>query len=135
MGDVNSVMRDLDLDAGQVRALVEQGTLIAFDISAKKSTRMQLRILTQSVNFYRQQDRKAALRLEWPEIFRLIVPHQKLFVRGVEVVRGLNCDRGHVENLINAGILVVSRRSRPGPNGSPLITRGSYENFLIGRLQ
>ncbi|MEI8288671.1 MAG: hypothetical protein WCH99_04315 [Verrucomicrobiota bacterium] len=135
MGDVNSVMRDLDMNADRVRALVEQGTLIAFNITAVKSNRADLRILTKSVEHYRDNGGKKALRLEWPEIFRLIMPHNKFFVRGFEVARGLNCDRGHVENLIISGHLVTAKKAQPGPNGSPIITRGSFESFLIGRLQ
>ena len=132
MGDVNSVMRDLDVSADLVRAMVEEGGLIAFNIAAAKS-RAELRVLTRSVEHYRQT--RQWLRLEWPEIFRLILGHQQLFVRGYEVARCLNCDRGHVENLIATRCLAVSQKSRPGPNGSPHITRGSFENFLIGRLQ
>lgn len=96
---------------------------------------MDLRVLTKSVEHYRETHGKKSLVLEWPEIFRLIYPHEKLYVRGVEIRRGLNCDRGHVENLIAAGFLVIAKKSRPGPNGSPILTRSSFENFLIGRLQ
>lgn len=135
LGDINSVMRDLDINADRVRALVEQGSLIGFNISAAKTARSELRVLTHSVEHYRRTGGEKVLRLEWPQIFRLILPHDKLFVRGVEIVRGLNCDRGHVENLIASGFLVCCKKARPGPNGSPIITRGSFENFLIRRLQ
>ena len=135
MGDVNSVMRDLDISAERVRALVEQGGLIGFNISAAKSVRANLRVLTKSVDYYRQTGGAKVLRLEWPEIFRLVLPHGKLFMRGTEVARGLNCDKGHVENLILAGLLVSAKKSRPGPGGSPIVTRYSFEAFLKGRLQ
>ena len=135
MGDVNSVMRDLDMSAERVRELLELGTLVGFNISAKKSGCRVLRILTKSVERYRATGKIYQPQMEWPEIFRLILPHEKLFVRGHEIARGLNCDRGHVENLIESGLLTVNKKSQPGPNGSPIIPRNSFENFLIGRLQ
>jgi hypothetical protein len=135
LGDVNSAMRDLDMNADRVRALLDQGTLIGFNISVKNSGCCVLRVLTQSIEHYRATGGRKPLVLEWPEIFRLILPHKKLFVRGYEIARSLNCDRGHVENLIAARLLVASRKARSGPNGSPIITRGSFENFMIGRLQ
>lgn len=135
MGDVNSVMRDLDMNADRVRALLDEGRLIGFNISAKNSGCRDLRVLTKSVEHYRASGGKKPLVLEWPEIFRLIAPHEKLFVRGYEISRGLNCDRSHVTNLITSGFLVSAKKSRPGPNGSAIITRGSFERFLIGRLQ
>ena len=73
--------------------------------------------------------------MEWPQIFRLIVPHQKPIVTGLEVQRGLNCDRGHVENLVIAGHLTALKKSAPGPGGSWTISRPSYEAFLKGRKQ
>jgi hypothetical protein len=135
MGDVNSVMRDLDLSGDKVRALLDQGNLISFNISANKSGRAGLRVLTKSVEHFRATGGKKPLVLDWPEIFRLILDHDKLFVRGMEIQRALNCDRGHVENLILAGHLVSSKKARPGPGGSPIVTRASFEAFLKGRLQ
>ncbi|MDR3460134.1 MAG: hypothetical protein P4N60_22125 [Verrucomicrobiae bacterium] len=135
LGDVNSVMRDLDLDSESVRGLVDQGSLIAFDISSTKTERRDLRILTKSVEHYREMGGKKPLVMEWPEIFRLIMPHNNFFVRSMEIARGLNCERTHVANLIAAGHLFCSRKSKPGPGGSALVSRTSYESFLIGRLQ
>jgi hypothetical protein len=128
-------MGDLDMDARQVVALVEEGKLIAFNISATSIRRMDLRILTKSVEHYRETGGKKPHILEWPEVFHLILPHKNLFVRGNEVSRGLNCNPSHVANLISTSFLAVSRKSKPGPDGSPFIIRASYENFLIGRLQ
>jgi hypothetical protein len=134
LGDTNSVMRDLDMNEDRVLELVEEGKLIGFNIAAKKSGRRELRALTRSVEHYRETGGKKCLVLEWPEIFRMIVPNDKLFVHGLEVQRGLNCNRTHVQNLIASGLLVSCKKARPGPGGSPIITRMSFENFLIGRL-
>jgi hypothetical protein len=72
LGCVNAVMRDLDLDGESVVELVEEGNLIAFDISAKNSRCKDLRVLTRSVEHFRETGKP--LVMEWPEIFRLLVP-------------------------------------------------------------
>jgi hypothetical protein len=136
LGCLNAAMRDLDLDAARVCEMIDVGQLIAFNIAVKTSGRPALRILTRSIEHCQASGSKKPLVLVWPEIFRLILPHEKPFLRGLEIQRGLNCDRGHVENLILAGLLgMVNKRSRPGPGGSPIIASSSLENFLIGRLQ
>ena len=134
MGDLNAAMRDLDLSAEKVRALLDEGKLIGFNISASKSGRAGLRVLTKSVERYRESGGKKPLVLAWPEIIRLILTHDKFFVRGMEIQRALNCDRGHVENLILASHLVTAKKARPGPGGSPIVTRASFEAFLKGRM-
>jgi hypothetical protein len=135
MGDLNAAMRDLDLSGNAVRALLQEGKLIGFNISAKKSQRNELRILTKSVEHFRETAGQKTLVLEWLEIFRLILPQEKLSVRGMEIQRSLNCDRGHVENLILSAQLFPVKKARPGPGGSPIVTRESYELFLKGRMQ
>ena len=135
LGDTITAMRDLDMNADEVRSLVQLGYLIGFNIAVSDVMRMELRILTKSVEQFRMFKTKRVCELEWPQIFRLIVPHQKPIVTGLEVQRGLNCDRGHVENLILGNNLFVLKKSAPGPGGSWTISRQSYENFLKGRLQ
>lgn len=135
MGDVNSAMRDLDVDSDKVRALLDEGRLIGFNISAQKTDRPNLRILTKSIEHYIQNGWKKPLVLEWPEIFRLILPHDKLFVRGPELQRSLNCSPQQMVNLVQAGCFVSVKKMHPGRGGSPIVTRGSFQNFLIGRLQ
>jgi hypothetical protein len=136
MGDLNAAMRDLDLNADQVNALLDEGKLIVFNIAVKETTRKNLRVLTRSIEHYRETDGKSPLLLEWPEIFKLILPHDKHFVRGLEIQRSLNCDQGHVGNLILAGLLgPLNKRPQRGPGGSPIVTRENFEKFLKGRLQ
>jgi len=133
LGCVNAVMQALDLDAERVVENVEAANLIAFDISAKNSRCKDLRVLARSVEHLRETGRP--LVMEWPEIFRLLVPPGQLFVRGTEIARSLNCSRVHVENLILAKLLQPSKESRQGRGNSAIVPRSSYENFLIGRLQ
>jgi hypothetical protein len=141
LGDTITAMRDLDMNAEEVRSLVQLGYLIGFDIACggahgvTRPTKMELRILTRSVEQFRLLRRKRVCEMEWPQIFRLIVPHQKPVVTGLEVQRGLNCDRGHVENLVLAGHLTALKKSAPGPGGTWTICRASYENFLKERMQ
>lgn len=141
LSDVKTVLRDLgelEMDAAQVRELVETGLLIGFNIAVHLNSKPELRVLTKSIEFFRQGARAARARhheLEWPQIFRLICPHQKPIVTGLEIRRALICDRGHVENLIIATELTAVKKSQPGPGGSWVITRASYEAFMKGRLQ
>jgi len=131
LGDVNSAMRDLDIDSDKVRELLDDGRLIGFNISARPS----FRILTRSVEHYKLNGWKKPLVLEWPEIFRLILTHDKLFVTGWELQRSLNCAPQQMVNLVKAGCFVSVKKMHAGRGGSPIVTRGSFENFLIGRLQ
>lgn len=138
LSDIKTVLRDLrglNIDAPHVRELVEARFLIGFNIAVDDLGRCELRILTKSIDFFRATKGKKYHELEWAQIFRQIVPHQKPVVTGLEIRRGLLCDRGHVENLINAGQLVALKKSSPGPGGSWTVSRDSYETFLQGRMQ
>ncbi|HTX21462.1 MAG TPA: hypothetical protein VMD27_06360 [Candidatus Aquilonibacter sp.] len=135
LGDLNAAMRDLDLSADKIRSLLDEGKLIGFNIAVKETTRKNLRVLTRSIEHYRETGGKESLLLEWPEIFSLILPGEKLFVRSTIIQRSLNCDREHVQNLIRAGFFSVSKKGRRGHDGSAMVTRQSFEAFLKGRLQ
>lgn len=138
LSDVKTVLRDLgefDIDAEQVRALAEQRVLIGFNIATDDLGRCELRVLTKSIEFFRATGGKKYHELEWPQIFRLVVPHKKPIVTGLELRRALICDRGHIENLILGRKLVALKKSQPGPGGSWTISRESFENFLKGRMQ
>ena len=135
LGDTLTAMRDLDMSAEEVRSLVQLGYLIGFNIAVATDTKAELRILTRSVEQFRTFKTKRVCEMEWPQIFRLIVPHQKPIVTGLEVQRGLNCDRGHVENLVLARHLTALKKSAPGPGGSWTLDRASFETFLKARMQ
>ena len=112
MGDVNAAMRDLDANAEQVRALLDEGKLVGFNIGARDGGRATVRVLTRSIEHYLETG--APLPLAWEQIFRLLIPHDKLFLRGPEIQRALNCDRGLVENLIRAKRFACVKQTRPG---------------------
>jgi hypothetical protein len=138
LSDVKTVLRDLgefDIDAEQVRNLVELRVLIGFNIATDDLGRCELRVLTKSIDFFRATGGRKYHELEWDKVFRLVVPHKKPVVTGLEIRRALICDRGHVENLVIAGHLTALKKSAPGPGGSWTISRESYEAFLKGRMQ
>lgn len=135
MGDLNASSRDLDLNSEKICALLDEGKLIGFNIATSETSRKNLRVLTQSIEHYRATGGKKLLTLEWPEIFRLILPHDKFFVRGVEIQRSLNCDSDTVQRLVRAKCFSTSKKAHCGPNGSVMVTRASFESFLKGRLQ
>ena len=146
LGDVNTAMRDLNLDSEEVRMLVQLGYLVAFNIACdwrsrkaasagRRRGKSELRVLTRSIEDYRALESKRVCRYEWPQLFHLIVPDRKWAIEGKEIQRALNCDHGHVKNLIAAKQLVVVEKGRPGPGGSPTICRASLERFLKSRLQ
>lgn len=137
LSDTKAVLRDLgefNMDASQVRELVECGALIGFNIAVEPAGRCELRVLTKSIEFFRENKGVKAHEMEWPKIFRLLVLHTKPVITGLEIRRTLLCDRGHVENLINAGLLVALKKSQPGPGGSWSIQMDSFERFVKGRL-
>jgi len=132
LGDLNAAMRDLDMNADQVRALLDEGKLVGFNIATNETGKKNLRLLTMSIHHYCETGKYLAM--EWPEIFHLVLPHDRLFVRGMEIQRSLNCDQGHVQNLIKTEHLQCVKKSQRGPGGSPMVTRGSLEAFLKGRM-
>jgi hypothetical protein len=130
MSCVNTVMRDLDISSPKVMELIEEGRLTAFNISANASSRCrELRVLTKSVEHYLTAGWKKPLIMDWPEILRHILPHERLLVRSSEIERYLNTSRVHVWALIKANCLV------PGSANRANVTRESFENFLKGRMQ
>jgi hypothetical protein len=132
LGDLNTAMRDLNMDANEVRVLLDVGKLVGFNVAVRQGGKAILRVLMRSVEHYLETG--AALPLTWQEIVRVIIPSRKPFVRGVEMRQALNCDKGHIQNLILANRLVCIKKAGPGPNGSPLVTRDSFEAFIKARM-
>ena len=124
---------ELELTRPLVRQLWESQHLLGFNIARDPETSTDLRLLRKSVDLFRQTNGRKVCALEWPQIFRLIIPHQKPFVTGKEITLRLHLDHGHVENLVLDGQLTALQKSRPGPGGSWIIARESFELFLKGR--
>ena len=138
LGDINVAMRDLDLGGEEILQLLEQRALIAFNIAAQPGRRVEVRILTRSLEHFRKQEGRGIPRLTWPEIFQLIfpvathplAPHT---LTGLELKQGLNCSRGHVENLALRYFEIV-RPARKGRGNTPRFTAASVENWLKSRM-
>ena len=143
LSDLRTVLRDLrglDIDAQHVRELVEARFLIGFNIGVCATAKLELRVLTKSLDFFTTHGGRRFHELaddpevNWQKIFRCIVPHRKPVVTGLEIRRGLLCHATHVQNLIAAGHLAVLKKSAPGPGGSWTIRRDSYEAWLKSRM-
>jgi hypothetical protein len=135
LGDVNSAMLKLDMSDEEISTLVDQGFLIAFNISAADSERKCIRILTKSIDLFRETRGRKRLELEWPEIFKTIFGRTTthLALTGLEVKRGLNCTRGHVENVAREFFTVINEAG-PGRGNTPSFTTASVETWLKGRM-
>ena len=146
---MNGAMNLLDLDAWEIEPLLERrgekptayGRLIGFNIAVDETGRRELRFLTESLEHFLASLTNPKLcpyYPTWPQILKLVLPHDKPVITGVELSAALNCDSQHVLNLLDARLLKLVPGSDPmrrGPNGSPALTRASFEDFLDRRLQ
>jgi len=127
-----AAMRDLGLAAHEIRALIDLGYLVAFNIAAS-DRRPELRVLADSVRHFKTSGGRGTYAPAWPALVRRLLPPPAPNITGIEIQRALNCDRSLVQNLVDAGHLVQIRASFPGPGGSRLIGRLSLETFLQSR--
>jgi hypothetical protein len=137
--NANAAMAMLDVDALEVDNLIDLGMLAGFDISTAQN-RKELRVLTRSIEHHKTTiGSRAFITIEsgtWEKIFKLLLPHEKPVMSGVELQRSMNCDSGHVLNLIGAKLLIVAKGTdwQRGPGGSPSVLVASYEKFMKGRM-
>jgi hypothetical protein len=138
LGDLNAAMRDLDLADEEVLQLLEQRALVGFNIAVNPSGRGELRVLTRSLEDFRQSRGRAVADFGWPEIFQLIFPATALplppyTLTGLELNQALNCSRGHVENLASRHFEIVRPAGR-GRGNTPRFKTTSVENWLKRRM-
>jgi hypothetical protein len=143
LGDVNTAMRDLDLSDEEILLLVQQRALIGFNIAVQPVGRSVTRILTHSLDHFRQTRGRTALEISWQEMFKMIFPGPQLSdasildlpftLTGLDLKQGLNCSRGHVENLARCYFEIV-RPSRRGRGHTPVFKTGSVERWLKTRM-
>lgn len=137
---VNGAMWALDRTALEIDALLDLGVegLIGFNVSTSpgESARRELRILARSIEHYRLTGGMRPLRMTFAEVRRLMLPHDKPVISGVELQRSLNCDSGHVINLIEAGRLatVPGTTWSQGRGCTASVVTESYVSFLKQRL-
>lgn len=123
---------DLGLDGREIRALVELGYLVAFNIAVGSLT-PELRLLDCSLRQFKASQGRETFTESWSEICRHIIPYQCACLTGREIQRALNCHRSVVQGLIRNSQLCQMRKAFPGPGGSCVVTRPSFEAFLQGR--
>lgn len=133
LGDMNTAMRDLDSSDEEVLRLVEQRSLVGFNIALEKSSRTVMRILTESIDHFRQTQGHRALGIPWVEIFDAIFPGAQYTLTGLDLQQGLNCSRGHVQNLADRYFDIV-RPARAGRGHTPSFKTASIERWLKGRI-
>ena len=138
LGDLNAAMRDLDLADEEILQLLEQRALVGFNIAVNPAGRGELRILTRSLEDFRQSRGRAVADFGWPGIFQLIFPAVALplppyTLTGLELRQALNCSRGHVENLASRHFEIVRPAGR-GRGNTPRFKTASVENWLKNRM-
>jgi len=154
MLSMNGATGALGMDAEEVLEQLDLGNLIAFNIAVEIDGKAERRFLTRSLaNCQARLDNPKIPRCDlfpvshrmetaaeqqrrWSRIFQCIIRHDKPVLHGTEIDAALNCDPDHRLHLINAGRLQVlpGTSYRPGRNGAPSVTRGSFEQFLQARM-
>ena len=135
---LSAVMWRLDRHEHEVMTMIQEGHLLwVFDVRAPKASRVDLRVLNQSVQDYLagrcpfiEKDEDA----DWQRVARLIFPDKPSIVTG-ELTRSLNCGRQHAINLVYGRQfrLVPGSAIRPGPGGSPRVETASVATWLRKR--
>jgi len=138
MGDLNAARRDLNLEQEEIHFLLSQRRLIGFNIAVKAQGRAELRILTRSLEHFRETGGRANPEREWPQILRLIFPAMAGPLRpdlltGLELQQALNCSRAHVENLA-ARHFEILRPAQKGRGHTPGFRASSVERWLQSRM-
>ncbi len=128
---IEAAMVMLDRDEDQVLCLIEAGGLTyAWDIRSQNAERREVRIwrdcLLASINGSPQP--------EHPEdtVLNSLVPHTAE-IRSTQLRRIFTASQGHIQNLINQGLLHGLNEACTGPNGYVRVQRASVVNFLRNR--
>lgn len=133
MWTIRGLVSALDRNEDKVIELIECGDLAwAFDLSLipERARRRELRVLPACVEDFLA---RRACSLEWPEVARLILPHDKPEICAREIQRSLNVSASHVTALIRRKLLKCVSMARPGPTGSALVTTSSFLEFIKAR--
>lgn len=138
LGDLNAAMRDLDLGGEDILVLLSQRRLIGFNIAVNPGGRVVMRILTRSLEHFRETGGQVYPDRQWAQIFPLIFPAAAgplppYLLTGLELRQALNCSRGHVEHLA-ARHFEILRPARKGRGHTPGFRASSVECWLQSRL-
>lgn len=133
--DTNAAQALLDLTADEVIALTESSDLIGWNIAVDADGRRELRLLSASVAHYHDTLGSRPLRMSFEQMLGKILLHAKPVLASTEIQRALNCDSGHVINLISAGELQVVPGTDWGRGRGNVasVRRASFTEFLRRR--
>ncbi|HEX5218252.1 MAG TPA: hypothetical protein VFZ59_01690 [Verrucomicrobiae bacterium] len=126
----------LDLSRQQVLERIEDGRIAwAFCISANKSARRDIRVLTACVIEllgHKTGLPKKTANLTFDEVIELILPHHRPDLKGTELQRLLGVNPDTIRQITKRKGWVMSQRpkERYGPNASPKYSRGSVIEFF-----
>ena len=127
-------MKTLDLSDEEVIQLVQNGDLCGFNIATEPDGRPRYRILSRSLEHFKESGGRQRLNLGWNAIWKLIFdrPAFNTALTGPQLQRAFNCTRRHVNNL--APNFTVIRQARSGRGNTATFTTASVEAWLKGRL-
>jgi hypothetical protein len=130
---VRAVMSLVDLTEDQVLSLVEEGRLawaFSMALDPKPGRNRELRILPASVSAYLRGERCS---LEWPDVLRLLLPHDEPVILSKDIYRVLNVCSTHLYALARRKLIVPCSTWRRGPGGGGRFTTKSFIEFLKAR--
>ena len=122
----------LDVTESELQEFIDDGMLIAWNISRNPLTRRELRVLLASVSYYAGTSRP--LPADADDLVADLFPPD-LTITTATLGHTLNCSPDHVSKLVNskAIILAPGERLRRGPGAAAKVDRLSAIAFLKAR--
>lgn len=128
---LEAAMVMLDRDEDQVLYLIEAGGLtFAWDIRSQDAERREVRVWRDCIRAHVNGDPQPELPED--QVINSFLPHTAE-VRSTQLRRIFTASQGHVQNLINQGLVCGLNEACTGPNGYVRVERGSIINFLRSR--
>ena len=130
---VRGVMSLFDKSEDQALRLIEDGKLAwAFDVALdpKRGRNREIRVLPASVADYL---RSQPCALEWPDVLRLLLPHDEPMILSKDITRVLNVSSTHTYHLARRKLITPRSTWRRGRGGCGRFAADSFVSFLKSR--
>jgi hypothetical protein len=129
---VNGVSGIFDFSHDRIRAAIDCGDIVwSWNIALHHQEGMrEIRILMESARDFWMG--KSCL-LKWPDVLKLLLPHDGKFLTTPEIVRCLNIDAEYLRQLSLKGILKPISPGRRGPTGARQYSTEQFVSFLKER--
>jgi hypothetical protein len=130
---VRGVMSLVDKNEDQVLRLIDEGKLAwVWDVrlDTKRGRNKELRILPACVAGYL---RGQPCTLEWPDVLRLLLPHDEAVIQSKDITRILNVCGTHTYHLARRKLLAPCSTWRRGRGGCGRFTAKSFVEFIRSR--